>query len=102
MVQLTAVVGSQEHDAFRRVGERTLERSPGLDEHVTVAATLSDAPALWPIGERSAQSPRPDTGVGVSDERGEHHRGDEEYGHAQQDRINDAAQVVDDDGALGT
>ena len=27
---------------------------------------------------RSAQAPRPDTGVGVSDERGEHHCGDDE------------------------
>jgi hypothetical protein len=39
----------------------------------------------------------PDTGVGVSDERREHHRGDEEYAHAQQDHIDDVAQLVDDD-----
>ena len=51
---------------------------------------------------RLAPSPRPDTGVGVSDERREHHGCDEEYGHAQQDHIDDVTQVVDDDGALTT
>ena len=40
--------------------------------------------------------------VGVSHERREHHCGDEEYGHAQQDHIDEVAHVVDDDSALGT
>ena len=38
----------------------------------------------------------------MSDERREHHSGDEEYGHAQQDHIDDVAHVVDDDGTLTT
>jgi hypothetical protein len=38
----------------------------------------------------------------VSDERREHHCCDEEDGHAQQDHIDDVAQIVDDDGALTT
>src|SRR5687767_11677881 len=42
----------------------------------------------------------PDTRVGMSDERSKDHRGDKEYGHAQQDDIDDAAQVVDNDGPL--
>jgi hypothetical protein len=50
----------------------------------------------------SAPSPRPDTSVGVSHERRGHHCGDEEYGHAQQDRIDDVTQIVDADGALTT
>ena len=38
----------------------------------------------------------------MSDERREYHSCDEEHGHAQQDRIDDVAHVVDDDGALAT
>ena len=60
--------------------------------------------AVWSARIRVSgrASPRPDAGVGVSDERREHHCCDEEYGHAQQDHIDDVAQVVDDDGALAT
>ena len=38
----------------------------------------------------------------MSDERREQHSGDEEYGHAEQDHIDDVAYVVDDDGTLNT
>ena len=49
---------------------------------------------------RPAPSCGPDTRVGVSDERCEHHGGDEEYSDAQQDDIEDATHVGDDDSAL--
>jgi hypothetical protein len=38
----------------------------------------------------------------VSDERREHHSGDEKYGRAQQDHIDGVTHVIDDDGALNT
>ena len=38
----------------------------------------------------------------MSDERREHDGGNEEYGHAQQDQIDDVTHVVDDDCALST
>ena len=50
----------------------------------------------------SAPSPGPDASVGVRDDRREYHSCDEEYGQAQQDHIDDVAQVVDEDGALTT
>ena len=55
--------------------------------------------------EHSAErtsSPGPHADVGVSHERREHYCGDKEYGHAQQDQIDDVTHVIDDHGALGT
>jgi hypothetical protein len=47
-------------------------------------------------------SPGPHAGVGVSDERREHHPRDDEDGYAQQNPIDDVAHVIDDEGTLGT
>jgi hypothetical protein len=51
---------------------------------------------------RVAPSARPDTGVGVSDERRDHHGCDEEYRDAQQDHIDEAMHVGNNGRALTT
>lgn len=44
----------------------------------------------------------PDTGVGVGNERREHHARDQEERHAQQHQVDDGAHLVEGDGALTT
>ena len=51
---------------------------------------------------RLALAPRPDTGIGVGDERREHHARDQENRHTQHHHIDDTTHLIDHDGALTT
>ena len=87
------------------VFERELHLNPVAVE--TVGEVLTSSTLILPADHharyrRGSLSPGPHADVGVSHERREHYCGDKEYGHAQQNQIDDVTHVIDDHGALGT